>query len=69
MASHLGFLSSVTLSSLVAFALYCHNPDNLNGAWILDDRGTITVNPTVLPLLIRRLMTQLILRCIDAAKG
>jgi hypothetical protein len=38
------------MASLFCFAmvLYCYDWDNLNGAWILDDKGTITMNPVVL---------------------
>lgn len=40
----------LTLFSVAAF-LYCHNPNNLSGEWILDDKGTITMNPVVAGLL------------------
>uniref|UniRef100_A0A7S3PYM5 DUF1736 domain-containing protein n=1 Tax=Chaetoceros debilis TaxID=122233 RepID=A0A7S3PYM5_9STRA len=36
----------LTLFSVAAF-LYCHNPSNLSGEWILDDKGTITMHPVV----------------------
>lgn len=31
-----------------ALALYAWRAANLHGAWILDDKGTVTMNPTVL---------------------
>jgi len=32
----------------IATILYCHDEDNLKGDWVLDDKGTISMNPIVL---------------------
>ena len=44
-----------TITTIIMFilflfttCLYCHDDDNLNGDWILDDKGTVTKNPLVM---------------------
>jgi F0F1-type ATP synthase assembly protein I len=32
---------------IITTYIYCHDVQNLNGKWILDDKGTITMNPIV----------------------
>ena len=43
----LGIWGQALLVFAFTLALYCHSRDSLNGAWILDDKGTITMNPVV----------------------
>ncbi len=35
----------MTILFLLTTYIYCHNIQNLNGPWILDDKGTISMNP------------------------
>jgi len=40
-------LWTTTVFFLLAIWLYCHDESTLSGPWILDDKGTITMNPVI----------------------
>ena len=40
--------TSMTIICIFSIFLYCHDVQNLQGPWILDDKGTVSMNPIVM---------------------